>query len=376
MEGRILVATYQKRNKVMAGKNRKIIVRLLLVSLSIILLAAGAGGYLFWRAVYKSNTALPEGQLSYLFIKTGSNYDDLLNELSSNNFLQNINTFEWLAERKNLPNHIYPGRYELKAGLNNDELIDMLRSGAQKPLNVTFNNVRTLKQLAGVISRQIEADSLSLLTEFTNQENYTGIELNPQTYQVVFIPNTYEFYWNTPAKGFIERMKLEYERFWNESRRNKAKQQNLRIEQVSVVASIVDKETNRNDEKARIAGVYLNRLRDGWKLQADPTAVYAFYLENDSLLHRVYKKHTQIESPYNTYIHMGLPPGPICIPSISGIDAVLNAENHQYMYFVAKADGSGYHQFSKTYKQHLANAKQFHEELNKRKNKSVNQSDE
>jgi UPF0755 protein len=351
----------------MAGKNNTLLIRLLLVSIGIIMLAAGIGGYLFWRAVYKNNIDLPGGELSYLFIKTGSNYDDLLGELSSNHFLLNIKTFEWLAERKNLPNHVYPGRYEIKAGMNNDELIDMLRAGAQKPLNVTFNNIRTLKQLAGTISNQIEADSLSLITEFYNKKNYTRDDLNPQTFQVIYIPNTYEFYWNTSAKDFVKRMNSEYERFWNVSRRNKAKQLKLNPVEVSVVASIVDKETNRNDEKARVAGVYLNRLGDGWKLQADPTAVYAFYLENDSLLNRVYKKHTQIDSPYNTYLYKGLPPGPICIPSIAGIDAVLDSENHQYMYFVAKADGSGYHQFSKTYKQHLQYAKQLHAELNKRK---------
>jgi len=352
----------------MARKNRKILVRLLLIAIATIVVAAGVAGYLFWHAVYKNNIALPEGEHRYLFIRTGSNYTDLINELSSIEFLINSNTFEWLAERKNLPNHIYPGRYEIRAGMGNDELIDMLRSGAQKPLNVTFNNIRTLKQLAGVISQQIEADSLSLILEFYNNDNYSKAGLTPETFQLIYIPNTYEFYWNTSAKGFIKRMDTEYNRFWNTSRKNKAEKLNLSPEEVSVVASIVDKETNRDDEKQRIAGVYLNRLRDGWKLQADPTAVYAFYLANDSLLNRVYKKHTKIKSPYNTYIHKGLPPGPICIPSIAGIDAVLNAEDHEYMYFVAKADGSGYHQFSKTYKQHKAYAKKLHKELNKRKN--------
>lgn len=351
----------------MAG-NKKILVRLLLIIFSTLIIAAGVVGFLFWKAVYKNNITLADGQVGYLFINTGSDYTDLLNELEASGYLENILTFDWLAERKNLANHIYPGRYEIIAGMNNDVLIDMLRSGAQKPLNVTFNNIRTLKQLAGTISKQIEADSTSLITEFLTKENYATSDLNPQTYQVIFIPNTYEFYWNTSANGFLKRMSTEYGRFWNEARKQKAKQKNLSPVQVSVLASIVDKETNRNDEKARIAGVYLNRLDDGWKLQADPTAVYAFYLENDSLLNRVYRKHTKIDSPYNTYVHKGLPPGPICIPSIAGIDAVLNAENHQYMYFVAKADGSGYHQFSKTYKQHKEYARQLHKELNKQKN--------
>ncbi len=351
----------------MAGKKKKIFVHLLIIFFSILILAAGAIGYMFWRAVYKNNVTLPKGQIGCLFVNTGSEYSDLVNELETIGYLDNIKTFTWLAERKNLPSHVYPGRYEVTAGMNNDQLIDMLRSGVQKPLNVTFNNIRTLKQLAGVISRQIEADSASLITEFMNKENYITAEFNPQTYQTVFIPNTYEFYWNTSAKGYLKRMNTEYEKFWSDDRKQKAKQKNLSLVEISVMASIVDKETNRNDEKARIAGVYHNRLKKGWKLQADPTVVHAFYLENDSLLHRVYKKHTKIESPYNTYIIKGLPLGPICIPSIAGIDAILNAENHNYMYFVAKADGSGYHQFSKTYKQHLEYARQLHRELNKRK---------
>jgi len=351
----------------MTRKKKNILVRILIITLSVLIIASGTIGFLFWRAVHKNNITLTDGKVGYLFIKTGSGYDDLLIELNTINYLKNINTFKWLAERKNLPNHIYPGRYEIESGMNNDELIDMLRSGSQKPLNVTFNNVRTNPQLAGVISRQIEADSISLISEINNNRNYQQQDLGPETYGVSFIPNTYQFYWNTDAKGFIKRMLTEYDKFWNDSRKQKAIQQNLSPVKVSIVASIVDKETNRNDEKARIAGVYLNRMRKGWKLQADPTAVYAFYLENDSLLNRVYKKHTQIESPYNTYIHKGLPPGPICIPSIAGIDAILNAEKHEYMYFVAKADGSGYHQFSKTYKQHLEYARKLHAELNKRK---------
>jgi UPF0755 protein len=349
-------------------KNRKnILVRVLIIFFAILIFAAGVVGFLFWRAVYKNNVTLTHGQADYLFIKTGSDYSDLLKELNATAYLENSKTFNWLAERKNLPNHIYPGRYEIKAGMNNDELIDMLRSGAQKPLNVTFNNIRTTAQLAGVISKQIEADSVSLHEEIINRANYQPQNFNPETFGAAFIPNTYQFYWNTPAKGFLKRMLTEYDKFWNNTRKQKAKHQNLNQVEVSIVASIVDKETNQNDEKARIAGVYLNRLRKDWKLQADPTAVYAFYLENDSLLNRVYKKHTNIESPYNTYIHKGLPPGPICIPSIAGIDAVLNAEKHEYMFFVAKADGSGYHQFSKTYKQHKQYARQLHKELNKRK---------
>ncbi len=352
----------------MADKRKKRVVRLLVV-LAIVFIWIGASvGYLFWSAVYKNNVTLKKNEKGYLFIPTGSDYDGLLRAVDSSGYLKNMKTFEWLAGRKNLPAHVHPGRYEITAGMNNNELTDLLRSGTQTPLNVTFSYVRTLQQLAGIIARQLEPDSVMLLREMTNANNYPDNEgFGPDTYQAMYIPNTYEFYWNTSAKGFVNRMKTEYKKFWNAQRIQKAKAQKLTPVKVSVLASIIDRETLMNDEKPRIAGVYLNRLHKGWKLQADPTVVYAFYLQNDSLLNRVYKKHTQIESPYNTYTHKGLPPGPICIPSIAGIDAVLNAEAHKYMYFVAKADGSGYHRFSKTYKQHKNYAKQLHKELNKRK---------
>ncbi len=351
----------------MEKRNRKIFWRILLFAIIVLLLAAGTVGFLFWRAVYKNNVSPAAGNLSYLYIKTGSDYHDLLNNLKSNQLLQNYGTFEWLAERKNLSRHIYPGRYSIKAGMNNDELIDMLRSGAQTPLNVTFNNVRTLAQLAGIIARQIEADSLSIINYIHSSEFEEKYKINQQTAPLLFIPNTYEFYWNTSAEAFTERMHKEYLRFWDEKKQAKARRYNLSPKQVSILASIVDKETNRNDEKPTIAGVYLNRLAKGWKLQADPTAVFAFYLENDSLLHRVYKKHTQIDSPYNTYVNKGLPPGPICLPSVVGINAVLNAQKHEYMFFVANSDGSGYHHFSKTYSQHLKYAREHYKALDNKK---------
>jgi UPF0755 protein len=194
----------------MLKKKQNLPVRLLIILFAVLILAAGVVGFLFWKAVYKNNISLADEETGYLFIKTGSDYADLLTELSATNYLKNTKTFTWLAERKNLPNHIYPGRYEIKAGMNNDELIDMLRSGAQKPLNVIFNNIRTIEQLAGVISRQIEADSVSLTREFANLKNYTRFKLNSETLGVIYIPNTYQFYWNTSAKSFLQRMAGEY----------------------------------------------------------------------------------------------------------------------------------------------------------------------
>ncbi len=352
----------------MKSQNKKIIIRFIALIFAIVLIAGSTGAFLLWRAVYKNNTTLTKNTTAYLFIKTGTDYNDLIQNIRKNNLLKNYKTFNWLSIRKNLPNHLYPGRYEIKAGMNNDELINMLRSGAQKPLNVTFNNIRTIGQLAGVIGKQIEADSASLIDFITGKKFSTKYNLDQKMAGVLFIPDTYEFFWNTSAEGFVERMNKEYNRFWDNQNLEKAKNLKLSPSEISILASIVDKETNQNDEKATIAGVYLNRIRKGWKLQADPTTVFAFYLENDSLLHRVYKKHTKMDSPYNTYVIKGLPPGPICLPSVSSIKAVLNAEKHDYMFFVAKADGGGHHHFSKTYNQHLKYAREHYNALQNRNN--------
>jgi UPF0755 protein len=187
---------------------------------------------------------------------------------------------------------------------------------------------------------------------------------NSENCIAMFIPNTYEFYWNTPAKKFMERMAREYKAFWNPSRKMKAKTIGLTQAQVAVLASIVEQETHRDDEKPIVAGVYLNRYKKGWKLEADPTLVYAL---GNFTVQRVLNQYKEIDSPYNTYMYAGLPPGPICIPSISSIDAVLNYSKHEYFYFCARDDFSGYHCYAKTYTEHLVNAKRFQKELNRRK---------
>lgn len=350
----------------MTSGSRSKIRRLFFYFIVLVVLAGGVASFLFWRAVYKNNINLEPEQVSYLFVKTGSAYADLIDNLEQSGLLQNMQTFKWLAERKNLPNHIYPGRYEVAAGMSNDELINMLRSGAQKPLNVIFNNLRTIDQMAGVVAAQIEADSTSIADFIKSDSFRETYGFDVQKAPAMFIPNTYEFYWNTTAEQFAWRMFTEFKRYWNDERVALAKKQNLSPVEATIMASIVEKETLRDDEKATIAGVYLNRLRKGWRLQADPTTVFAFFLENDSILHRVYRKHTKMDSPYNTYVNKGLPPGPICLPSLSSINAVLHAEKHEYMYFVAKADGSGYHHFSKTYQQHLRYAREHYEGLKKR----------
>jgi len=284
--------------------------------------------------------------------------------LYENNYIINRNSFEWLAEKKNYRNHIYPGRYKLTNGMSNNKLLDLLRSGKQEPVKVVFNNVRTKEQLAGKIAKQIEADSISIMRLLKDKDFIGKYDLNIATISCIFLPNTYEFWWNTSAEKFIDRMNNEYKKFWNEKRLSKAKVLNLTKEDVVTIASIVDEETYKKDEMDDIAGVYINRLRKRMPLQADPTIKFAL---GDFTVKRILKKHLDIDSPYNTYKFYGLPPGPISIPSIDAIDAVLNYKEHDYLYFCASADFSGYHVFAKTLSQHNVNARAYQRALNKEK---------
>jgi UPF0755 protein len=245
-----------------------------------------------------------------------------------------------------------------------NELIDMLRSGNQTPVRVTFNNIRTIDQLAERFARQLETDSTDFMNFFIDESNYSANGFTCENIISVFIPNTYEFFWNTNTKGIYTRMLTEYNRFWNSDRMSKLEKTGLSRSEVSTLASIVDEEAARGDEKPRIAGVFLNRLKTGMPLQADPTIKFAL---NDFTITRVLTRHLEIESPYNTYRNRGLPPGPIRSPSIEGIDAVLNAENHDYLFFVARADFSGYHNFSRTLAQHNRYAAEYQAELNRRR---------
>ena len=240
----------------------------------------------------------------------------------------------------------------------------MLRSGSQTPVRFTFNNIRTLEQLASRIDEQLELDSLDFISAVNNNDSLKELGFNSHNYASLFIPNTYELYWNIDADEFVEKMINEYKRFWNEERRHKADNLKLKPIEVSILASIVDKETTKISEMPRIAGVYLNRLKKNWLLQADPTLVFAI---GDFEIKRVLDVHKEIESPYNTYKYIGLPPGPICIPSIAAIDAVLNAEKHKYFYFCAKDDLSGYHVFARNIREHNVNANKYRKALNKKR---------
>lgn len=339
---------------------KKKIVACVIAVILVLVILAGDSAY---QGIMKPNVDT-HGQTEFsLYIPTGADFEQVKDSLYLNGLIVNAKSFEWWAERKDYPSHVKPGRYLLKDGMSNRQLCGMLNGGLQTPVRVTFNNVRDVAMLAGRIGDQIEADSIEIMDYLNDATHLAELGFNRQTIPALFLPNTYEFYWNTSAAQFVEKMKKEYDRYWNSERVNKAKEIALSPIQVSTLASIVDKETNKTDEMARIAGVYLNRLRNGWLLQADPTLVFAV---GDFGLKRVLNVHKEVESPYNTYKYPGLPPGPICIPSLASINAVLNAEKHNYYYFCAKEDFSGYHNFAKTLAEHNRNAQRYQRALGKR----------
>lgn len=333
--------------------------RYILIPAVIIIVVIGITAINSYKKIYKPNVSK---NANYLYIPTGSDFDDVCKILERDSILKNIKSFKWLAEKKNYPNHVYPGRYKLDSLMNNNDLIDNLRSGFQEPVRVIFNSVRTREQLAGKISKQIETDSVTLIKLLYNDSLIASYGFKQETFTCIFLPNTYEFWWNTTAKGFIDRMYREYQKFWNDDRIAKATKLNLTPEEVTTLASIVDEETYYNSEMPRVAGLYINRLRKRMHLQADPTLKFAL---GDFSIKRVLNVHKQINSPYNTYKRYGLPPGPISIPSIAAIDAVLNYESHNYLYMCAKPDFSGYHNFSKTLAQHNVYAREYQHALNK-----------
>lgn len=346
-----------RHNKSKKSKWRKALMSFLLL----LILVAAAVGYLLYTIIFSPNVWVNKGETS-IYIPSGATYEMVLDSLYSKGIIVHRNNFEWLAQHKSYPELVKPGHYIIHDGLNNNELINQLRAGLQSPVNVTFNNVRTVEQLAGRISKQLESDSLSLVQLLHDSAYISQLGFNKQTIPALFIPNTYEFYWDSDANEFISRMLQEYRKFWNESRRAKAEKIGLTPTEVSTLASIVDKETNKQDEKATIAGVYINRLKSGWRLQADPTLVFA---AGNFEIRRVLDVHKMIESPYNTYKYGGLPPGPITIPNPKTIDAVLNYENHRYYFFCAKDDLSGYHAFAETNMEHDRNARKYRHALDK-----------
>jgi UPF0755 protein len=297
-------------------------------------------------------------------IPTGSTYSDVLKLVEQNGFIDNMKAFKWVAKKKKYPDLVKPGQYTFKKGMNSNQVINTLRSGNQSPVDLTFNNVRFRTELAGRVASYIEADSVSVLTLLDDAQLAEKYGFTYQTFPAMFIPNTYQIYWTTTPEKFVERMHREYESYWNNDRKKKAELLGLTPVEVSIMASVVQEETAKNDEKPRVAGVYLNRIRKGMPLQADPTVKFAL---GDFSIRRVTRAMLATDSPYNTYKYAGLPPGPICFPEISSLNSVLNPEQHNFLYFCAKEDFSGYHNFATTLAEHNRNASRYQQALNRLK---------
>lgn len=327
-------------------------------------LAVGGVGLYLYSWAYSPSLVNTNEEKVYFYIRTGSGYEDVKYDLDTLGWLKSIKSFDWVARKKEYPDFVKPGRYELSRGMSNDSLVNLLRSGKQAEVELVFNTMRTLEYLAEVVSNQIEADSSSLISIFRDSSMIEKLGFTPESWMGIFIPNTYRFFWNTDADQFIKRIKTEYENFWTGDRDSKREAMGFTRNEIMAMAAIVQGETFKVDEMPRVAGVYMNRIKRGMKLQADPTVIYALGQPD---LKRVLKKHLKTDSPYNTYKYAGLPPGPIRIPSIQAIDACLNYEENKFLYFCAKDDFSGYHAFATSYSQHLQNARRYQRALNQRK---------
>lgn len=351
-----------KRRSTIHKPSRKWMVIMTLTALLVI--AGLAGGYRYYKWFFSSNVQVNSTEGHFIYIPNHATFDEVTALIEREKILINAASFKTVAQLMKYPEAIKAGRYWVKPQMSNHQLITMLRAGRQSPVKFTFNNIRTREDLAHIVSQKLMTDSVDFIRLLNNNDILRDYNLTHETALTLFIPNSYEIYWTTDAKGFLERMQKEHRRFWNEKRLQMAASANLTPTEVSILASIVDEETQKNDEKPIVAGLYLNRLRKGIMLQADPTVKFAL---GDFAIKRILLKDLEIDSPYNTYKHAGLPPGPIRIASISGIDAVLNAEKHEYYYMCAKEDFSGYHNFAKTLSQHNANAARYRNALRVRK---------
>ena len=332
--------------------------KILLAIVLIGLVVAAIFAYTIYQTMFVPNTAF-NNDVAYVYIPTNATYQEVREELAP--LLKDLKKFDALAERKKYTTNIKAGKFAIKKGMNNNDIVNSIRS-TNIPIKLSFNNQESLERLAGRVSMQIEADSLELYAVMSSPEFLKVNDFTLNSALGMYIPNTYEFFWNTSAEQFRERMLKEYNRFWNDDRLAKAKAIDLTPQKVITMASIVQKETAKVDERKRVAGVYMNRLKIGMPLQADPTVIYAIKHSSgnfDQVIKRVLYKDLELDSPYNTYKYAGLPPALIAMPDISSIDAVLNYEHHDYFYFVADVKNFGYHKFAKTLSQHNVNRQEY-----------------
>ncbi len=326
--------------------------------LILLLLAFTAFNYYF--KYYGPNVT---NKQEYLYIKTGSNFTDVFKSIKEGGIVKDTTSFMQVAYSMKYENRVKPGKYRLHEGMGNKKFIRMLALGEQEPVKLAFQNVRLKETFAGMVGKKLEADSLSIIRLLDSAAYLKPFGFTPDNVYVVFMPNSYEMHWNGTAEKFFTRMNDEYQKFWTPARKEEAKAVGLTPIQASILASIVDAEALHDDEMPTIAGLYLNRLNRGMKLEADPTLIFAL---KDFTIKRVLNKYKIFNSPYNTYLNIGLPPGPIMMPSVNAVKAVLNYQKHNYIYMCAKEDFSGYHNFATNMANHLVNARKFHQALDDR----------
>ena len=322
-------------------------------------------GYLYCFSSFSKSS-----DTQYVYIDTDDNIDSVYNKVEpiANSFP--YQAFKTLTHHFGYAGHIHTGRYAIHPGEGALKVWRHMKNGLQEPVNLTLPSVRTLNKLSAELSKKLMIDSTSILQALTDEATCEKYGYDTTTIACMFIPNTYDIYWTSSVEKLLDRMKKESEKFWNSDRTQKAKALQLTPVEVITIASIVDEETANNAEKPMIAGMYYNRFKlrnaeypEGMPLQADPTIKYAWKRFD---LKRIYNNLLHIKSPYNTYVNPGLPPGPIRIPSVAGIDAVLNLVKHDYLYMCAKEDFSGTHNFARTYQEHLQNAAKYSKALNER----------
>ncbi len=329
--------------------------------LLILLVMAGIGAVLLYK-VFGPNTG-SIGNEKYLYVHTGATYEQVIESLKEGGYVADIATLSLVAKAMKLPEKVHAGRYSIKSGMSSFNIVRMLRSGMQEPVRLVINKLRTQQDFVRLITTTLEADSTELKSLMNDATYLSEFGVTPATAMVIVMPDTYEFFWNTNADKALRKIYKNHVRFWNDERKSKAKEQGVTPAEATIIASIVEEETNMSSDKPKIASVYLNRVRKGMKLQADPTVKFGI---GDFAIRRVTSAMLQHNSPYNTYMYAGLPPGPICTPSPNTINAVIEAPRTTYLYFCAKDDFSGYSAFASSYEEQIKNAIAYRRALDKR----------
>ncbi|OOQ59735.1 endolytic transglycosylase MltG [Mucilaginibacter pedocola] len=344
------------QQKPSGGTFKKFIIALVVI---IIISLAGTGVFYYLRYFGPNVT----DKQQYLYIHTGSTFNDVYSTIVKEDMVKDTTTFMWAAHNMNYVNRVKPGKYRLKEGMSNRAFINMLKAGNQEPVTLSIHNIRLKQQFCGFVSKKLEMDSVAMLRLLDSAAFVEKYGFTTENVYTMFIPNSYEFYWNTTPEKFFEKMYTNYQKFWTPERKAKAAAINLTLPQVSILAAVVDAEALHDDDMPAVAGLYLNRLKKGMKLETDPTVIFAV---GDFTIKRVLHKDLMKDSPYNTYMYAGLPPGPIMMPSVNAINSVLDYQHNDYLYMCAKEDFSGYHNFANNEADHKVNARKFQEALNQR----------